>query len=181
MIYIALLRGINVGGNKRIKMADLRDLLGTIGIQGAKTILQSGNVVFKSDETNQNKLITMIETAIQEHYNFEVKVMLRTAEEWQTLIDSKPDYTIEVAGNRLLLACLDAVPTPENMSNLMDTAKDEVIHLLDTDMYIYYPNGMSKSKLGNPTLERKLKVTSTARNWNTVLKLQALIEQVTTK
>lgn len=179
MIYICLLRGINVGGNKRIKMADLRDLLKTIGIQHAKTILQSGNVVFESDEENQGILINTIETTIQGHYGFEVKVILRTSQQWQTIIDSKPAYSIEVTGSRLLLVCLNSISKPKDISTLTDAKKDEIIHMLDTDIFIYYPNGMSKSKLGNPMLERKLKVTSTARNWNTVLKLQTLIETIT--
>ena len=178
MIYICLLRGINVGGNKRIKMADLRQLLGNLSLKNVQTILQSGNVVFESDETNQDKLIKDIEASIEDAYGFEVKVMLRTAEEWQAIIDKKPNYDFEVAGNRLLVVCLDTVPKPENIKELVDSHRgDEIIYVFEQELFIYYGDGMGKSKLSNTVLERKLSVTTTARNWNTVIKLQALAEK----
>lgn len=177
MIYVCLLRGINVGGNKRIKMADLRDLLDGIGLEKVQTVLQSGNVVFETDQTDRDNLAEKIESAIHEKYGFEVTIMLRTASEWQSIIDKKPEYDIEVAGNRLALVCLQSVPLPENKIALMEAHDgDEIIHFLDKEMFIYYVNGMGKSKLSNAILERKLKIATTARNWNTVLKLQALIE-----
>lgn len=178
MIYICLLRGINVGGNKRIKMADLRQLLGNLSLKNVQTILQSGNVVFESDETNRDKLIKNIEASIEDAYGFEVKVMLRTAEEWQAIIDKKPIYDFEVAGNRLLVVCLDTVPKPDNIKELVDShTGDEIIHVFEQEFFIYYGDGMGKSKLSNAVLERKLNVTTTARNWNTVIKLQALAEK----
>lgn len=177
MIYICLLRGINVGGNKRIKMADLRNLLDSIGLEKIQTILQSGNVVFESDESERESLAEKIESAIHEKYGFEVIIILRTASEWQSIIDKKPEYDTEVAGNRLALVCLQSIPLPENKIALMEAHDgDEIIHFLDKELFIHYTNGMGKSKLSNAVLERKLKIATTARNWNTVLKLQALIE-----
>lgn len=179
MIYICLLRGINVGGNKRIKMADLRKLLAGIGFNKVKTILQSGNVVFETDETDREKLAQKIGEAIIKQYDFEVKIILRTAQEWQAIIDKKPDYEIEVAGNRLLVMCLDSTPSPENNAALLESHHgDEIIHILEQEIFIYYGDGMAKSKLSNAVLERKLNVVTTARNWNTVIKLQNLVNDM---
>lgn len=175
-IYIALLRGINVGGNKRIKMADLRELLADIGISDAKTLLASGNVIFQSDETEREKLVSSVEEAIQKHYDFEVKVILRSGDELEAVIEKNPFTGQDVAGNRLLVTFLKNSPSREAVHDFQEShTTKEVLHLMGKEIFIHYPDGAGQSKLSNTVIEKKFAVTGTARNWNTVIKLQAIL------
>ena len=99
-VYIALLRGINVGG-KRMKMADLREMFTTIGFQDVKTILASGNVIFQTKEDNQQQWVTDIENAIQATFGFESKIILRTPEQIEAVIAKNPFNMEKVAGEIL--------------------------------------------------------------------------------
>lgn len=172
-VYIALLRGINVGGNKRIKMADLRALFASIGLPDVKTLLASGNVIFQSDETDREKLVSNIEETIQRHYDFEVKVILRTGDELEAIIEKNPFAGQDVAGNRLLLTFLENNSATEAVNNFQEShATNEVFYFMEKEIFIHYPDGAGQSKLSNTVLEKKLAVIGTARNWNTVIKLQ---------
>ncbi|HKW89969.1 MAG TPA: DUF1697 domain-containing protein [Candidatus Acidoferrales bacterium] len=178
MEYTALLRGINVGGNKIIKMEELRLLCGTLGLVGAQTLLQSGNVVFRSAEKDRVKLTGRLEGGIQKKFGFDVRIVVRTAADLRRVIDENPFKASKMPNLGLLqVMFLDAKPEARAFVDLRSSYKGpEEMHLVGEELYIYYCNGAGKSKLTNDLIQRKLQVTGTARNWNTVQKLLALTE-----
>lgn len=177
-IYISLLRGINVGGNKIIKMEALRALYETLGFTDAKTLLQSGNVVFQSDLTNRHEIATSIEQGIETTFNCQSMLFIRTMTEWQAIVANHL-FTEDALQDpsKLLVTFLMETPSKDALQGLMDSHDGpEVIRHQGRELYIYYPDGMGKSKLSNPVIERKLKILGTGRNWNTVMKLLRLAE-----
>lgn len=176
--YICLLRGINVGGNKQIKMADLKVLFEAIDCTDVQTLLQSGNVVMKSAEVDVVMLGSKIEAAIIGQYGFESKIMLRTPEEWREVTENHP-FTPEQLGepSKILVTFLRDEPSPTAIKAMMAlNSGDEQLWMGNRVVYAFFPNGMGRTKVDNNTLERKLKTTATGRNWNTVQKLLAMIE-----
>ena len=171
-VYIALLRGINVGGNKRIKMADLRDLLASIGLPEVKTLLASGNVIFESDDSEPEKLASKIEEAIQAEYDFDVKVIIRRGEAIDRVIENNPLVNEDFAGNQLLVTFLEESPAPDKINDFQQShTTNEVVYFVDREIFIHYVDGAGQSKLSNVVIEGKLETVGTARNWNTVLKI----------
>lgn len=174
-VYIALLRGINVGG-VRIKMADLRDLFDELGYSDAKTLLQSGNVVFESDQSDTQAIVRAIEDGIQRNFDYQVPVVLRDASQMQAIYDAYPPASDEEPKFYHLLF-LKETP-PDGALEALKAAYDgpERINLRGDELYVYYVNGAGRSKLTTNLIERHLKVSATARNWNTVEKLVAMVE-----
>jgi Uncharacterized protein conserved in bacteria len=173
MRYIALLRGINVGRHKRIKMADLINIFESLGFEGVKTYLQSGNVVFESENADESEIIGNIESEISEACGFHVDIVLRTGEEWESIFSSNPfikDVNIEV--DKLHVTFLSNMPDEKAVFNL-DINKDESerFEVSNREIYLYCPNGYGRTKLKNDVFERKLKRAATTRNWKTVTKL----------
>ena len=177
---IALLRGINVGGNKKIRMAALKDLCEGLGLHDVQTLLQSGNVVFRSAEASLEALAAQLESAIQARFGFEVRVMLRTLEQWRDILTRHPFSEAQLAEPaKILLACLSAAPSEQAWAALLaGHSGPEIVQRSGAELYIFYTEGMGRSKLDNSLLERRLKVISTGRNWNTVHKLLALAEEI---
>ncbi len=178
-VYICLLRGINVTGT-RMKMAALRDMFASLGIQNAQTLLASGNVVFQSDEADPGRLVETIEPAIQATFGFESKIIMRTQAELNTTIKNNPFAQEDVVGKWLLVTFLRSAPDSE----LIDAFNEwhtgvERVRFAGDEIFTDYVEGVGQSKLSNNVVESKLNVVGTARNWNTVLKLQALAEKVT--
>ena len=177
-VYIALLRGINVGG-KRMKMADLRDMFTNIGFQDVQTLLASGNVIFQTKEDNQGKLVADIENAIQLTFGFDSKIIIRTLEQIEAVITKNPFNMDEIAGNRLLVTFLRDTPSNEAIQAFEEFHQtNEAVHISDEEIFIHYPDGAGQSKLSNNVIEKKLDIVGTARNWNTVIKIRALASKV---
>ena len=176
MIYIALLRGINVGGHKKILMADLKILFQKNGLKNVQTYIQSGNVIFESDE-NPAVLSKNISTYIYKEYKFVVPVLVKTVSEWEFALTNSPFLKEdgEVDTKKLYVTFLSDIPKKENAEALieLDYSPDKFI-LLNNLIYSYYPNGSGKSKMTINIFEKKLKVSATSRNWNTVNKLFVL-------
>lgn len=172
-VYIALLRGINVGGNKKIKMADLTALLESLGFVGAQTLLQSGNVVFKSDLADSAQIARQIESGIEATFGFQSQILLRTLDQFRAAVESHPfsaDQINEPA--KILLMFLSRTPDSDAVDALVKShAGPEEMTLKGDVLYIFYPDGMGRSKLDHPLVERRLKVAATGRNWNTVTRL----------
>ena len=179
-IIISLLRGINVGGNKKIKMADLRDLYKSLGFQNTKTLLQSGNAVFETDMTDHVAIKKAIEAGIQEKFGFDVTIMLRTPEELSTIVEQHPFTDEQVSDpGKLSFVYLSSEPTNDAVDNLRENNPGrEIIHHDGQILYIVYPDGKGKSKLDNSRIERALKVEGTARNWNTTQKILNLVNEM---
>jgi uncharacterized protein (DUF1697 family) len=171
--FIALIRGINVGGNKLVKMADLKVRCEALGLGDVRTYLQSGNVVFRTASKDRAKLAKDIEGAL----GVEAKVILRSAAELQKVIDANPmPAEAEREPKGFVVVFLEAKPAAAAMQSLRDAySGPETMHLHGAELYIHYGQGMGKSKLTNVLIERKLGVAGTARNWNTVTALRALV------
>jgi uncharacterized protein (DUF1697 family) len=173
--YIALLRGINVGGQKRVAMQDLRELLTSLGHGDVATYLQSGNAVFTSRRGDGARLAAEIEEQIAIRLNLDVPVMVRTRDDVARVVAANPLPEATSQPAQLHVAFLAANPKPDGFSTLEPSQfPDEDIRLGDGVLYIWYRNGVGRSKLTNDVLERRLGVATTLRNWNTVTKLVTL-------
>lgn len=170
--YIALLRGINVGGHNKVPMAELRALLADIGYPDAKTLLQSGNAVFSAPRTPTAKVAKAIETALADKYGTQIAVMVRTADEIRAVVDANP---LDVANPSQFLVVFYAEPIDHTKLESLDPANHapEEMALAEREIYYNFPKGMRDAKLPL-VVERKLKVRGTGRNWATVTKLLAL-------
>lgn len=173
-IYIALLRGINVGGHKIIKMADLKQQLETsLGLSKVKTYIQSGNVLFESNE-EADELCQRIEQQINTTFGFQVPVILRTSKEWEQIIENCP-YPVEtlLEGESVHLALLSEMPSQEALNGLTKFQSDlEQYHVQGKEIYLFFRHSFRDSKL--PLQIQKLGVSSTIRNWKTTMKLATM-------
>lgn len=177
-VYISMLRGINVGQHNRIKMDALRALYKSLNLEDPRTYVQSGNVIFRTKEKNVAKLATEIQTAIEKKLKCSPAVILRSTDEMKKVIAENPFATRnDIVPGKLLVTFLAAAPDREAHAAL-DKFKDypEELHLKGRELYIYFPNGAGKSKLPWSQVEKFLKVTGTARNWNSVTKMLEMAE-----
>lgn len=171
--YIALLRGINVGGNKIIKMLDLKAMFRTLGFENVRTYIQSGNVVFESDEGSESLLTGVIERKIHEVFGFEVSVIIRTLAEMENVIANDPFQLSEPEEfKRWYVTFLPAEPSADALDKLRtyENGPDKV-RFVGREMYVLYEVSVSQSPLFKVPFDRILGMTITARNWNTVNKL----------
>jgi uncharacterized protein (DUF1697 family) len=178
--FICFLRGVNVGGNKMVKMDALKALFGSLGLKNAKTYLQSGNVVFRCDDDDRAHLVRRIEEGIRKKAGVEVKIILRTASELRKVIAANP-LTVEPERNpkAFLVAFLAGELTKEAKSLLTNLKIDsEELRFGSRELYLYLPEGIADSKLSNSLTEKKLGVNVTARNWNTVNALLGMAEEI---
>ena len=172
--YIALLRGINVGGRALVSMADLRELFESLGFAGARTLLQSGNVVFQTARAKKAAALErMLEAATAKQCGVAAAYFVRTEAEWDRLIARNPfPAEAESDPGRLVVTFLKTKPRAADVQALQAATKGpEIIRADGRHLYITYPDGIGRSKLTNVLIERKLGTRATARNWNTVLKL----------
>jgi len=180
MKYISILRGINVSGQKKIKMADLKSLYESLEFENVITYIQSGNVIFDTQTQNKQEIITAIESAIQSTYGFHVPVQIRTMQEISKLISSIPFNDVNLIENntKVLITFLSSQPTKSAIEFLQKyIIEPERLIVNNKHVYLYCPNGYGKSKLSNTFIEQKLDVSATTRNWKTVCQLEKLTEQ----
>lgn len=176
-LLISLLRGINVGGRKKIKMADLRGLYSSLGLRDPRTILQSGNAIFKTDETDLSLVRAKIEGGIRDHFGFDARVMLRGAADFRSIF-ARHSFTAEQGGEttKMVVVFLTGCPRPADVDELRASNPGrEVIHADGSELFVFYTDGQAKSKLDNNRIERALGLGSTARNWNTCRRLLNLL------
>src|SRR5258706_16039465 len=160
-IYIAMLRGINVGGHKLIKMDRLRASLEVLGFQQVKTYIQSGNVVFKTGKTSTAGLSKRIEERILQDFGFWVSVVWRTADEMNKMIASNPFLKERgINPEKLHVMFLSESPAPAALKKLAElTAAPERCHGSGREIYFYLPNGVSQSVLWKNPVDRILAVS----------------------
>ncbi|WP_433943055.1 DUF1697 domain-containing protein [Paenibacillus sp. SN-8-1] len=177
MIYIALLRGINVGGKNKIKMADLKEALENRGFKRVKTYIQSGNVLFES-EKDERTLAAEIEEEINTSFGIALKVMLRTAQELEDLIVNSPFAHRELSDGESLHVSLLGEPLTEEQIHKIDQSEkgNDEFAVIGRDVYFHFRQSILDSKLGGAL--DKLKIPSTSRNWNTMNKLNALAQEM---
>jgi len=176
---IALLRGINVGGRNKIPMADLRDLLASLGFADAKSLLQSGNLVFQSDRRTGAKLEQLLEAETKKRFDLSIDFLVRSAVEWEMVVSRNPfPDAAEHDPSNLLVMFLKTTPAAKDVQALQAAiVGPEVVHADGNHLYAVYPAGIGDSKLTNTLIERKLGARGTGRNWNTILKLAAMTRE----
>lgn len=172
--YIALLRGINVGGRNKLPMAELKEIVSKAGGEAVRTYIQSGNVVYEADED----LGSAISAALEQEKELRVPVVTRTANQLAAVLAGNPflkaDPELDI--KTLHVAFLAAAPTAEQVANLdPDRSPPDAFHVDGDVVYLSYPNGLGRSKLTNAYLDSKLKTVSTVRNWKTCLKLAEMV------
>lgn len=172
--YAALLRGINVGGNKKLPMADLRTLLEGLGLDGVRTYLQSGQAVFTSGHGDEESLAADIARAIEERFGFPVGVVVRDHAYLAAIVADCPFPAAELEGKQLHVTYY-SVPLADDRFAGLDQAAflPEEFRLGDRALYLYAPDGLGRSKLAAELSRPRLSkgVVATSRNWNTVVKL----------
>ena len=173
MKYIALLRGINVGSHKRIKMADLTKSLESLGFKNVKTYLQSGNVVFEDESADACKIAEDIEKKIGQTFKFHINVIIRTENELENIIKNNPFVKdANIQHDKLHVTFLSNMPDSEIIQDLdMKKDEDEKFEIAGREVYLYCPNGYARTKLKNDVFEKKLNTAATTRNWKTTNKL----------
>ncbi len=174
-VVIALLRAVNVGG-RALKMTDLVALAGALSFAEARTLAQSGNLVFETKDAPDAALERRLEAAAEARFGFAIDFVVRSAAEWRTLIAKNP--FLDAARDdpsHLLVVPLKTAPPPGALEALRAAIKGrEEVALTDRDAYLVYPEGIGRSKLTIQVVERYLRTRGTARNWNTALKLAAM-------
>ena len=173
---VALLRGINVGGNKLVDMARLRDLLTGLGYSNVRTYLQSGNAVFSCPPDQADTAASQLEDAIAGEFGFACRVIVRTAPELAAAISADPLLHLVEDPSRHFLGFLSDPPLSEGVARLSgeDFGIDQ-LRIVDRHVYLWCPNGLMGSPFGKLNFDRVLGVAVTMRNWNTVSKLAGLL------
>ena len=175
--YVALFRGINVGGTNVLPMKDLVALLENIGSQKVKTYIQSGNAVFQSEEENASLLSNKIRAAIKKSYGFEPQLLLLTPEDIERAVESNPFPEAESEPKTLHAYFLASMPQNPDLGALKGIKSDrERFVLKDGVFYLHAPEGIGRSKLA-ANAEKLLGVSMTARNWRTVCKVMTMAKQ----
>ncbi|MEP6661510.1 MAG: DUF1697 domain-containing protein [Acidimicrobiales bacterium] len=174
--YVALLRGINVGGKNKIAMKSLQSSFVALGHGEVTTYIQSGNVVFRSASKKASKLGAAIEDEISKTFGLKIETLVRTPSDFNDLIKGNPFLEPERDTSKLLVIFLDEAPSADAIASLdpRRSPPDEFL-IRGREIYAYCPNGFGRSRLSIDYFERRLRTRATARNWNTVVKLANLM------
>ena len=175
MRYVCLLRGINVGGNTMIKMSELSAMFESLGFANVKTYINSGNIAFDATKASEKKLVAKIEKAIEETFEKKVPVMLRERKDIDRILATNP-FEGEFESHKEMHVLFMGEEMPEGkVKQLLDAAPEgERYAAVGRELYCHLPKGVIESLLGKSFLDKKLKVSSTGRNWRTVQKLAEL-------
>lgn len=171
--YISILRGINVGGQRKVPMSQLKSLYEDLGFKKVLTYIQSGNVIFRSDKNSGHSLEQIIEKKISETLNLDVPVIIRQLPEIGNILTNNPFIKIKgIDIGKLHTTFLNEIPGREVLLNIKkyDYSPDKFF-IKDKDVFLYCPGGYGKTRLSNNFFEYKLQVKATTRNWKTVNKL----------
>lgn len=173
-VYISLLRGINVSGQKKVNMKELKALYESLNLKQVTTYIQSGNVVFNCTDKTQAQLLVTIEEAIESHFGFHVPVLILPQQVLENALAQCPFQNISVAeqGSQVIFSFLSTAVSSEKLAVLNNYLADsEKLVSTSSIVYLHCPNGYGKTKLSNTLLENKLAVTATSRNLKTIVKL----------
>jgi uncharacterized protein (DUF1697 family) len=174
--YISMLRGINVGGHKKIKMDTLKQLYAELGYTHVQTYIQSGNVIFQTQDADTLNLVKNIAKQILEVTGLEVPVLVLELDEMKRIVENNP-FNLDSTKNTASFHVTFLSETPDTISFEKIKSTDfgaDHFELLNKAIYVYCPNGYGTTKLTNTFFENKLKVTATSRNWKTVNELVRL-------
>jgi len=179
-VLISMLRGVNLPHHNKINMPALRAVYESLKFRNPQTYLQSGNVIFQTREKSSSALAKKIQNAIEGEFGCRPEVILRTTDELRNAVADTPFLSSRgLEPGKVLVTFLAAEPGPESRVTLQGlSSHPEELHLLGRELYIYFPNGAGKSKLPWSSVEKLLKVTGTARNWNSVTNMLAMAEEM---
>jgi len=182
-VMISMLRGVNIGGHHKIKMEELRALYHALKLRDVESHIQSGNVVFRTTESNSARLGRQIEDSIEKKHGFRPSVILRTPAEFRDVIARNPFANRkEMDPSKLAVIFLEGDPGKEIREKVLAVKADpEELRMEGRELYVYFPNGMARPKLSIPAIERIMKTPSTGRNLNTVRKLLEIAEKLEAK
>ena len=171
--YIILLKGINVGGHKKVPMAELRELLSKSGFENVKTYIQSGNVILQSAEINIQNIEKEIKNAILDHFGFEVFVLAKTRQELKCIFDNSP--FIKEKKVKSYFTMLHQTPSAELVKIASEKKYEgEEYFIIENCIYYFCAKGYGQAKFNMSLFERKLETFATSRNYNTMVKLLSL-------
>ncbi len=174
--YLALMRGVNVGGKNKLPMKDLLEVFAESGCENVKNYIQSGNVLFDAVPSVTAELPHRVAARIEERFGFRAPVVLRTAKEVATVIAGNPFLDAAVAEDELHVYFLGDLPDPTRAGQLdPDRSPPDQFMVRGREIYLRLPNGMARTRLTNAYFDSKLATTSTARNWRTVTRLFQLM------
>lgn len=171
--FIALLRGINVSGQKKIRMSDLKSLFEDLDFTNVQTYIQSGNVMFESKTDDIKSLEVKIANGIKQKFGFDVKVIVKTCAELKYILNNNPFLKKQKANTDwVYVTFLSEEPSSISIKNLKEVIYKPEEYFIDSKtIYVLLPNGYGRAKLNNIFFENKLKVFATTRNWKTVNEL----------
>ena len=174
--YVALLRGVNVGGRNLIAMPDIAEMFIRASCTGVRTYIQSGNVVFSAAKDVAEKLPSRIEKEIWDRCFCRTTVILRSAAQVRAIIRNNPFLKAGAADNMLHVMFLAGAPEPARAASLdPDRSPPDAFIVRGQEIYLQLPNGAGRSKLTNSYFDAKLATVSTMRNWRTVVTLSELM------
>jgi uncharacterized protein (DUF1697 family) len=178
MTVISMLRGVNVGGNRKIKMEALRALYESLGLQQPQTFIQSGNVVFRTKERAMTPLAKQIEDAIEKSFGFRADLLCRTSSEMRSVIARNPFAARSgIEPSKLLVVFLGSALDDQTRKKVLQIkAEPEELRVDGSELYIYFPNGQARPKISMSQVEKAHKKPWTGRNWNTITKLLEMAE-----
>lgn len=176
MIFIAMLRGINVSGKNHLAMPDLTRMVAGLGLDNVQTYVQSGNVIFAAPDQEMTALALRIQSQIKQAFSLDVPVVMRSGPEMQRIHDNNPFLTTRNENPDFLHVTFLAAPTsPARVQGLsIQNAGADKYVIRDREIYLYCPGGYGRTKLTNTVFEKKLGVQATTRNWKTVTALAEL-------
>lgn len=175
--YLSLLRGINIGGHKKIKMSDLKALYESLGFVQVTTYIQSGNVLFSAETNETDDVLSLrISKSIEERFGFDVPVVIRTKEEMQNIVVQNPfGEEAETAPDKLVVMYLGSIPDTATLAQVQTKINDNSrFAFIGNTLYFFYPDGYGQTKWHSNFFEKQLKTIVTARNWATTCKLAAI-------
>jgi uncharacterized protein (DUF1697 family) len=181
-VIISMLRGVNVGGHNKVKMAALRALYESLGLRDAQTYVQSGNVIFRTGERDLIRLARRIEKAIEQSFGFHSDVIVRTSAELREVMAKNPFATRRgIEPGKLLIIFLASDPSRDARDKVRTIKADpEELSIDGRELYIYFPTGIGKSKLPVPAILKTLETSGTGRNWTSVTKMLEIAEKLET-
>jgi len=165
-------------GHNSMKMAELASLYKDLGLSDVQTYIQSGNVIFESEQKlSTTELGVKIQQAIAETFGFDVPVIVRSAEEWTQIVSKSPFWKEkDVDIEKLHLTILKQIPSPELVMEIKGIKfQPDRFEILGSDVFVYCENGYGRTKITNDFFEKKMKIPASTRNWKTVMKLNEMI------
>jgi uncharacterized protein (DUF1697 family) len=175
--YVALLRGVNVGGKNMLPMKDLAEMFAAAGCGDVRTYIQSGNVIFRATNGVAAKAGAIVAAEISERFGYKTPVVLRSAEQLEAVLASNPFVVQKLPEEALYVMFLANRPAEPPVAGLdPNRSPGDKFVVRGADIYLHLPNGAGRSKLTNAFFDSKLATVSTARNWRTVTKLLELMK-----